>query len=184
MNRYLLLISLLLGACSQLPPAIQDPPLYDLSYNEAIKNIASLKNAPVRWGGIIVEVENEQDFSLLQVLSYPLSSDGRPLTEQPHQGRFLIKSAEFLDPAVYVKNTEITVAGTLIGDLKRNIGNRVMYLPLLSATAIHLWPAYVYDGYYDNFGYYYSPYYGAYPYFWGGYYWGNYYPRYPNRRFR
>jgi len=184
MNRYLLLISVLLGACSQLPPAIQDPPLYDLSYNEAIGNIANLKNAQVRWGGVIVDVENERDFSLLQVLSYPLGNNGRPQIDQPHQGRFLVKSVEFLDPAVYVKNTEITVAGTLIGDLERSIGKRIMYLPLLSPTVTYLWPAYVYDQYYDNFGYGYGPYYGVYPYFWGGYYWGNYYPRYSYRRYR
>lgn len=184
MNRSILLISVcLLSACSQLPPTIKNPPLYDVSYNEAIQNIANFKNAPVRWGGIIVDVENEQDFSLVQVLSYPLGSNGRPQTEQPNQGRFLIKSVEFLDPAVYVKNAEITVAGTLIGDLKRTIGKRIMYLPLLSATVTYLWPSYVRDPYYDSFSYGYSPYYGVYPYFWGGYYWGNYYP-YSYRRYR
>ena len=32
MKRYLLLICLLLNACSNLPLAIKNPPLYDISY--------------------------------------------------------------------------------------------------------------------------------------------------------
>ena len=104
---------------------------------QAIQNINNYKNAPVRWGGIIVDVENEQNFSLVQVLYYPLDSDGEPQTDKPNGGRFVFKTPEFLDPAVYTKNAEITVAGTLIGDIERTIGKKVMRLPLISATTIY-----------------------------------------------
>ncbi|MDO9269823.1 MAG: Slp family lipoprotein [Methylobacter sp.] len=173
MKRYLFTICLLLNACSTLPTAIKNPPLDDISYTQAILNIANYKNAPVRWGGIIVDVENEQNFSLVQVLYYPLDSDGEPQKDKPNQGRFVFKSPEFLDPAVYTQNTEITVAGTLIGDIERTIGKKVMRLPLISATTIYRWPVYVYDNRYDSFGYGYgyNPYYGGYPYYWGNYYW-------------
>lgn len=171
MKPYLLAVCLLLNACSNLPPAIKSPPLFDISYTQAVQDIAHYKDAPVRWGGIIIDVENEQNFSLVQVLYYPLNGDGRPQTEQLNEGRFLIKSPEFLDPAVYTKNTEITVAGMLTGDLERTIGKKVMRLPLIAATNIHLWPVYVYDSYYEGFGYGYNPYYGGYPYYWGNYYW-------------
>ena len=61
MKRYLLSIYLLLlSACSNLPPAIEDPPLFDLSYSQATQKISQYKEAPVRWGGIIIDVENEQ----------------------------------------------------------------------------------------------------------------------------
>jgi outer membrane lipoprotein len=173
MKRYLLLICLLLNACSNLPLAIKNPPLFDFSYTQAIQKIANYKDAPVRWGGIIVDVENEQNFTLVQVLYYPLDSDGEPETDRQNEGRFLIKSLEFLDPAVYTKNTKITVAGTLTGDLERSIGKKVMRLPLISATTIYLWPVYEYSNYYDGYGYGYNPYYGGYPYYWGNYYWPN-----------
>ncbi len=176
MKQCLLVICLLLNACSNLPPAITNPPLFDISYTQAIQGIAHYKDAPVRWGGIIIDVENEQNFSLVQVLYYPLNGDGRPQTDQLNEGRFLIKSPEFLDPAVYTKNTEITVAGTLTGDLERTIGKKTMRLPLITATTIHLWPVYVYDNYYQGFGYGYNPYYGGYPYYWGNYYWPSYTP--------
>ena len=171
MKRYLLVICLLLAACTNLPKAIKDPPLYDISYTQVIQDIAKYKNAPVRWGGIIIDVENEQNFTRVQVLYYPLDSDGRPRTDQPNEGRFLFKTPEFLDPAVYNKNSEITVAGTLIGDIEHTIGKKVMRLPLIASTTIYQWPAYRYSNYYEGFGYGYNPYYGGYPYYWGNYYW-------------
>jgi outer membrane lipoprotein len=176
MKRHLLSICiLLLSACSNLPPLIEDPPLFDISYSQATPNIAHYKDAPVRWGGVIIGVENEQNFSLVQVLYYPLNSYGRPRLDEPNEGRFLIKSPEFLDPAVYTKDTEITVAGTLKGDIERTVGNKTLRLPLISSTVIHLWPAYVPGGYYGyggfGYGYPYYGYYGYYPYYWGGYYW-------------
>lgn len=174
MKRYLLTVCLLLSACSSVPVAIQNPPLYDLSYVEAIQKISNYKDAPVRWGGVIVDVENEQNFTLVQVLYYPLDSDGEPRTDKSSAGRFVFKTQQFLDPAIYTKNADITVAGTLTGDIERTIGKKVMRLPLISATTIYLWPVYEYDSYYyDGFGYGYgyNPYYGGYPYYWGSYYW-------------
>lgn len=174
MKRYLLLICLLLlNACSTLPVAIKNPPLQDISYTDAIQKIANYKDAPVRWGGIIVGVENEQNFSLVEVLYYPLDSKGKPQTDKQHVGRFVFKSPEFLDPAVYAKNVKITVAGTLTGDIERVVGKKVLRVPLISATTIYLWPVYEYDSRYDGFGYGYgyNPYYGGYPYYWGHYYW-------------
>ena len=179
MNRYLLILCLLLSACSNLPPAIEDAPLYDLSYVEAAQNMAKYKNAPVRWGGMIVEVENEQNFSVLQVLYYPLNSYGRPQTSQDNVGRFLIKSAQFLDPAIYAKNSLVTVAGTLNGMSERTIGKKVMQLPEVASNTLYLWPVYepvsTYGGFgYSGFGYYggdpYSRFYGYPPFYWGGFY--------------
>jgi outer membrane lipoprotein len=181
MKRHLLSICIsLLSACSNLPPAIEDPPLYDISYSEATRNIGHFKDAPVRWGGVVIDVENEQNFSLVQVLYYPLNSYGRPVTDKANEGRFAIKSSEFLDPAVYAKDTEITVAGTLKGDIERKVGNKTLRLPLISSTVLHLWPAYTYNNNYGyggygyggfGYGYPYYGYYGYYPYYRGGYFW-------------
>jgi outer membrane lipoprotein len=176
MKLYLFVIYLLLAACSNLPPAIEDPPLFDLSYNEAVQNIARYKEAPVRWGGTVIDVENEQNFSLIQVLYYPLNSYGRPQLDNPNGGRFVIKSPEFLDPAVYTKNSEITVAGRLKGDIERAVGKKYLRLPMISATVIHLWPAYAPSyygygsfGYGYPYGYPYYGYYGYYPFYRGGF---------------
>lgn len=176
MKNYLLVACLLLTACSNLPPAIEDPPAFDLSYQQALANSANYKNALVRWGGTIVEVENEPTFSAIQVLLYPLGNYGRPDLDEPNQGRFVIKSAEFLDPAVYTKNTSITVAGTLEGATERTIGKKTLRLPLVAAKQIHLWEELNYAPYYGGYGgfgygsgfYPYGGFYGYSPYYWGG----------------
>jgi outer membrane lipoprotein len=87
------------------------------------------------------------------------------MTDQPHQGRFVISSPEFLDPAVYEKDTQITVAGMLAGEIDRTVDKKVLHLPLLSLTTLHLWPDYTNNPMYGSYGTY-NAYYG-YP-GWGG----------------
>lgn len=139
MKTYLPLIFLLLSACASLPPAISQPPGYDLTYFEASQNIKKFHNAPVRWGGVIVDITNEPNRSLIQVLSYPLNSQGRPMLGQPYQGRFVISTADFLDPTVYRPDTMVTVAGTIAGEVERTIGKKTLHLPLLNIAVLHLW---------------------------------------------
>ncbi len=166
-----LFICLLLTACSSLPPTIENPPALDLSYGNAIQDLTRYKNQPVRWGGVVAEVENEQNASLVQVLFYPLNSYGRPMLDEQPQGRFVLKSTQFLDPLVYAKNSEITVAGSLNGSIERTIGKKVVSLPLVVATTLYLWPDYNSNNYYGYGGYGYGGYgYGAFPYGGFGYY--------------
>lgn len=168
MKHTFLFICLLLTACSSVPPTIENPPAFDLSYGNAIQDLTRYKNLPVRWGGVVADVENEQNASLVQVLFYPLNSYGRPMLDEQPQGRFVIKSTQFLDPLVYAKNSEITVAGSLNGSIERTIGKKVVSLPLVVATTLYLWPDYNYNNYYGYGGYGYGGYgYGAFPY--GGY---------------
>jgi outer membrane lipoprotein len=181
MKKYLPIVFLLLSACSNLPPAIENPPAYDLGYQEAVINTAKFKNAPVRWGGSIIEVENEPNFSAVQVLSYPLNSSAHPDLDEQSQGRFVIKSPGFLDPAIYTKNKPITIAGILQGSTERKIGNKTLQLPLVSANHIQLWDEMDYYPYYPNYGGWgygfgygsgFYPYggFGYYPYYGGGFY--------------
>lgn len=178
MNRLAIVFLILLSsACSSLPPAIENAPNADVSYSQAVADINAYKGAPIRWGGVIVDLQNEQNQSILQVLAYPLNSYGRPEIDKPYQGRFLIKTPEFLDPAVYVKDREITAAGSLKGDVERIIGNKKLKLPVIESTVVYLWPQYDMNDYYGRYNYY--------PYYWGGYYgyspfyWGGYYRGYP-----
>jgi outer membrane lipoprotein len=160
MKPYLLLPCLFLGACAGLPQAMRDARVVDISYAQANQNIDSHKNVSVRWGGVIIDVENEEEFSLVQALFYPLDYLGRPQLDEPHGGRFVIKSTEFLDPVIYAKDREITVVGTLNGSIERTVGKKGIHVPLLLSAAIYLWPIY------QNNYYGYGPYYGGYgPYY-------------------
>lgn len=152
MKHYLLIACLAMTACANLPPGIEDPPAVDISYQQALANMDHFKSAPVRWGGTIIEVENEPDYSAIQILSFPLGSYGRPETDEPYQGRFVVKSPEFIDPAVYTKNMAITVAGTLEGYTERTVGNKALRLPLVNLKQVHLWPERNNTGYYGGYG--------------------------------
>jgi outer membrane lipoprotein len=169
MKSYQLLLPclLLLSACAGLPPVIENAPAVDLSYLQVSRDRDSFKDVPVRWGGVIIDIENEAQFSLMQVVYYPLDYSGRPQIFKQGEGRFVVKIAEFLDPVVYTKNKTITVAGMINGSIERTVGKRVIQVPLISATAIHLWPTNP-----NRYGY---PNYGPYPYF--GY--PGYFPYYP-----
>ena len=182
MKPYLLSACIFLSACAGLPAAVREVPVQDVTYSQVSQNPVHYKDTSVRWGGVVIDVENEENFTLVQVLSYPLNYYGRPELSKPSQGRFVIKSPEFLDPAVYAKDREITVAGAIEGDMERTIGKKHVRLPLLTSKAIYLWPNYQADPYgygygygygYRGYGYGFSPYFG-YGYY-GGPYWGGYY---------
>jgi len=125
----------------------------DIPYAQVTQNIDSYKDIPVRWGGVIINIENEENFSLVQALFYPLNYLGRPQLDEPHGGLFVFKSTKFLDPVVYVKGKKITVVGTLNGEIERTVGKKIIQVPLLLSTATHLWPEYYHKDYYDYGGY-------------------------------
>lgn len=178
MRPYLLFVCIFLSACVGLPAAVRDVPVAKVGYGEVSQDPNSYKDTSVRWGGVVIDVENEENFTLVQVLSYPLNYSGRPQLNKQSEGRFVIKSSEFLDPAVYAKDREITVAGTIEGDIERTIGKKHVRLPLLSSKGIYLWPVYQYQPYaYGGPGYGFSPYFG-YGYYYGGPYWGGFYRPY------
>ncbi|WP_440233669.1 Slp family lipoprotein, partial [Escherichia coli] len=66
MKRYCIILGLLLNGCTGLPTAIQNAPYMNLSYSQVSSDSNSFKDVPVRWGGVIISVENEAQASLMQ----------------------------------------------------------------------------------------------------------------------
>ncbi len=176
MKSCLLLSSLFfLGACTGMPSAIKDFPAVNISYQLVSQNPETYRDTPIRWGGTIIAVENETDSSLIQVLYYPLGSNGHPQTDKLGEGRFAVEKNKFLDPAIFTKDTEITVTGIIKGSIERTIGNKILQFPLVSAETIYFWPRnYQENRLYRGGRYHYMPspypgYYG-YPFFFEGFY--------------
>lgn len=150
MGHYLIFICLLISACSVLPPAFKEEQITDISYKRVGEDLASYKNTVVRWGGVIVNVENEDNYSLMQVLFYPLDYYGRPELNKPSEGQFVIKSTNFLDPKAYAANREVIVVGVIDSEIESIIDNKNIHIPLIKSKGIYLWPI-SYDGnYYSN----------------------------------
>lgn len=145
---FLIAASLLLGACSTLPPAFEDARIKDVSYAQVSADAEPYTNQLVRWGGIVVEVKKEGDDNMMQVLSYPLDSYGRPDIDKPSEGYFLVKSTKKLDPKIFFASREIVVVGVIEGKTEPSAESGRTGLPLLNATAIHPWPIAYRDNYY------------------------------------
>jgi outer membrane lipoprotein len=94
----------------------------------------------VLFGGKIIETEVGPRYSEITVLQLPLGGGDRPLFGDQSKGRFLIRSEQLLDPAVYAEGTAITVVGKLIGSEARKVGEFKYVYPVLGPVEIKLWP--------------------------------------------
>jgi len=172
MKWFLLISILLLQACSNLPANIKNAPSVDIQPHHVLSNSNNVNNTPVRWGGKIIDVENKANETVIQILFYPLNYYGRPQLNQTSSGRFLSISKQFLDPAVFTKDAEITIAGTLQGSEEKMIGEKTITVPIVSINNHYIWPqnqqrynnAYPYYRYRRGI-YPYNPYRGRYRYY-------------------
>jgi Slp family outer membrane lipoprotein len=90
-------------------------------------------------GGRIVETTPSATGTEIMVLQLPLAGQDKPALDQPSEGRFLIASPEFLDPAVYPKLALITVVGEVTGQVERSVGDYPYTLPVLRPIEIKQW---------------------------------------------
>ena len=89
--------------------------------------------------GVIIETTNSKEGTLIEVLQRPMARSGRPLETDASEGRFLISSDKFLDPAVYHPGKRITVIGVASGSSVRPLGELEYRYPVLSARELKLW---------------------------------------------
>ena len=90
-------------------------------------------------GGRIVETKPSEEGSEIVVLQLPLTSGDQPGLDSTSEGRFLISSPEFLDPAAYPKLTPITVVGEVTGHTVRPVGDYPYDMPILRPIEIKQW---------------------------------------------
>lgn len=168
----LVLVGMLTGCATGVPPAIRARPAPDLSLTTVREQPSAHEGARVRWGGTIAAVENRADETWVEVVARELDRYGRPRVTDRSEGRFLARLAGFLDPAVYAVDRELTVAGVVTGETTRTIGQFSYRYPIIKADAAQLWERLPQRGdyyYYDPFWpypwwYYPYPYHYPYPY--------------------
>lgn len=147
MKFYALLISFLLSACSVLPPVFNDSNIKHISYTQVLENKEDFEDTLVRWGGVIIGLENDTNQSTLQVMYYPLDRYGRPDIDNSSEGYFVIKSPEPLDPKQYTEGRELVAVG-IIAKKEPSVSRGSTRLPLIKASGIHLWPITYRENYY------------------------------------
>jgi outer membrane lipoprotein len=139
-SRLILAASLaLLGAgCASLPAPLQRD-VVDITPAQARE--VGRPGLDVRWGGRIVETRPLRDRTCFSMIGSALDRDGRPrdMTDDG-SGRFIACKAGFYDPAVFLKNRELTIVGRIDGFENQRIGEYDYRQPRVAADAIFLWP--------------------------------------------
>jgi outer membrane lipoprotein len=118
----------------------------------------------VIWGGVIIETVNQPEGTLVTLLETPLDSMGFPNDAEYSRGRFMVRTAKYLDPEVYRKGVKLTLVASVAGKEVRTLGETQYQYAILWPRELHIWK--------ERAPYYYYPpwrFYWGYPYwYWRG----------------
>jgi outer membrane lipoprotein len=177
---------MLVAGCAVMPDALQGNYSEELTPLQVSTSPETYKNATVRWGGVIVEIINNEQETWIEILSLPIDTSGRPYSNrQDNLGRFIAKTSQFLDPEVYQKGLMLTVTGTIMEPISGKVGERDYLYASVAIINHYLWPKRLRHNYYVVPGYWYYGYHPAwhfgYPFYGYGiwYQHRNYYPYFP-----
>jgi len=133
----------LFSACAPISKELQDRADPTLTFQQVFDNPEAYKGKIVIWGGEIIQTLNQRDkTTLFEVLQRPLGWREEPKRTDASGGRFMVLAEGFLDPHIYRKGRAITVAGGVLGEKTRSLGEIEYRYPLLLSKQIHLWRKY------------------------------------------
>lgn len=116
-------IVLMLSGCVTVPDAIKgtSPTPQD--------DLMRVMNAPqlyvgqeARFGGKVVDIQNQQGKTRLEIATVPLDSGARPILGEPSRGRIYANVNGFLDPVDF-RGQLVTVVGPITGSVAGKVGN-------------------------------------------------------------
>ena len=84
--------------------------------------------------------ETNVEGTRLVLLQHSTNRRGRPQTDAPSGGRFLVLAPEYLERAIYRSGRALTVAGEVRGQRDLPVGETVYRYPLLTPREMYLWP--------------------------------------------
>ena len=95
----------------------------------------------VMLGGTIVAMHPRPDGTDIEVVGRPLDGDGRPERGDRTTGRFIVRSAEPLDPTTYAPGRSITAVGQVAPmESWWDYGDSSYRYPVLTYAQLLLWP--------------------------------------------
>ena len=132
------LLALALAGCASMPKPLQGE-VNPLTPRQAQQ--ADAVGTSVRWGGRIVSTEPGPNQTCFAMIGSTLQGDGRPADmSEDGSGRFIACKAGFYDPAIFLKDRELTVMGHIDGYESRKIGEYDYRQPRVAADVVYLWP--------------------------------------------
>lgn len=130
--------AMLMAACATLPQPLQGEVV---AITPAQARESGREGLPVRWGGRIVDTRPLSDRTCFEMIGSALDADGRPrdMTDDG-SGRFVACKSGFYDPAIFLKDRELTFIGRIDGFESRRIGEYDYRQPRIAADVVYLWP--------------------------------------------
>lgn len=132
-------VLLALGCVSGVSGQARSQVTYRGSFTEVQKAPEKYRGEVVMLGGKVIETKTDPTLSEIVVLQLPLGGNDRPEDTDRSEGRYLIRSDQFLDPAIYPKDGLLTVVGRLSGAEVRSIGGFQYTYPVVQAMEIRPW---------------------------------------------
>ncbi|POT58613.1 hypothetical protein C3432_12075 [Citrobacter amalonaticus] len=133
-------VTLLLSGCTTIPPSIKGNGQPDLQ-----KDFLKIQKTPslyvgqqARLGGLVINVINQPNETLLEIAVLPLNINARPEISAQYQGRLLAKSLTFLDP-VNFRNHYVTLLGNLTGSRSGRVGNSAYPFITMNVSGYQVW---------------------------------------------
>jgi len=127
------------GCAPPFPRETLDKVNRNVTFEDLKKDPEKFKGTVVMFGGMIVAAKNTPEGTLIEILQKPLDTLGKPLETDVTEGRFLVQSDIFLDPAVYHQGRLVTVVAEVIGRKELPLDEIIYPYPLLIAKDMHLW---------------------------------------------
>ncbi len=171
MQWIVLVLSLLLAGCATaFPPSVMETVNTRVTADDLRSDPAAHQGERLIVGGEILATQPRPGETEIELLARRLLRDDSPERTDRSPGRLLLRSPEFLDPAVYAPGRRITVVGTAAGSEERKVGEIAYRYPVIKIEQIRLWPKDLLVAPDYPFGYWsawpYGPYYYD-PYFYG-----------------
>lgn len=132
-------IMLMLSGCVTVPDAIKgtSPTPQD--------DLMRVMNAPqlyvgqeARFGGKVVDIQNQQGKTRLEIATVPLDSGARPVLGEPSRGRIYANVNGFLDPVDF-RGQLVTVVGPITGSVAGKVGNTPYNFMTMDVTGYKRW---------------------------------------------
>jgi len=165
----IVIVCFLISSCTYaISRPVRDQARTDIPFSSIKENIDKYKGTVFVLGGVIVETKNTEEGSIIEAMHVPIDKYGNIVDTDRSSGRFMAIDRGYLDPLIYKKRREITIAGELIGIRKKKIGEIEYTYPLFAIKELHLWKeekGYSYYYYYHP-PYPYPSYWYRYPYWW------------------
>jgi outer membrane lipoprotein len=133
-------VTLLIGCAHVISKEVLKDVDKNVSFTQLAKDPDAYKGKTVLFGGAIIETINVADKSRIMILQQPLGGRDRPVAGDVSEGRFIVTTQGFLDPAIYSPGRQVTVAGRVVGKEKHPLGEIEYTYPVIEKEGLYLWP--------------------------------------------